>query len=129
MATSIQAKEWQPHVQKRLLVDGARRQERLVVSSMAASGTNSRSRYEQSTAYGDFFAGFGFGSATGSFATLDENVPVCGGFGLPRILMLLLAIAYLLLRNHSTPEISREFDNEQWLRILPRNFRPNRPQQ
>ncbi len=56
---------------------------------------DSRGRHEQSTAYDDFFAGFGFGSATGSFATLDENLPSCGGFGLPRILTLLFAIGYL----------------------------------
>ena len=64
-------------------------------------------RHEQSTVYDDFFAGFGLGS--GSFATLDENWPVCGGFGLPRILILLFAIGYFVTRNHYTPEISREF--------------------
>src|ERR1700722_9112156 len=63
-----------------------------------------------STAYDDFFAGFGFGSATGSFATLDENLPVCGGLGLPRILMLLFVIGYFLSRSHHTPEISSESD-------------------
>ena len=30
----------------------------------------------QSIDYDDFFAGFGFGSTAGSFATLDENLPV-----------------------------------------------------
>lgn len=57
--------------------------------------------------YDDFFAGFGVGS--GSFATLDENWPVCGGFGLPRILILLFAIGYFVTRNDYTPEISKEF--------------------
>jgi hypothetical protein len=57
---------------------------------------NSRGRHEQSIAYDDFFAGFGF--TAGSFATLDENLPSCGGFGLPRILMLLFAIGYFLSR-------------------------------
>jgi hypothetical protein len=65
---------------------------------MAASGMNSRRRHEQSIAYDDFFAGFGFGSEAGSFATLDENLPSCGGFGFPRILMLLFAIGYFLSR-------------------------------
>ena len=37
--------------------------------------------------YADFFAGFGFGCATGDVTTFDENSPVCGGFGFPRILM------------------------------------------
>ena len=46
--------------------------------------------------YGDFFAGFGFGFATGSFVALDENFPVCGGFGFPRILTLLFATGYFL---------------------------------
>src|ERR1039457_491260 len=73
---------------------------------MAAHGMNSRRRHEQSTAYYDFFAGFRFDSATGFFATLDENLPVCGGFGSPRILMLLFAIDYLLSHIHHTPEIS-----------------------
>jgi hypothetical protein len=80
-------------------------------SSMAAS----RRRHEQSIAYDDFFAGFGFGSAAGYFATLDENFPSCGGFGLPRILILLFAIGYFLSRSHHTPEISSEFDNGRWL--------------
>src|ERR1039457_4471350 len=71
---------------------------------------NSRRRHEQSTAYYDFFAGFRFGSATGFFATLDENLPVCGGFGSPRILTLLFAIDYLLSHIHHTPEISSGFD-------------------
>src|ERR1035441_9142405 len=51
-------------------------------------------RHEQPTAYDDFFPGFGFGFAAG--LTLDENSPTCGGFGLPRILMLLFALGYLL---------------------------------
>jgi hypothetical protein len=38
------------------------------------------------TAYDGFFAGFEFGDA-GFFATFEENLPVCGGFGSPRILM------------------------------------------
>jgi hypothetical protein len=50
-------------------------------------------------AYDGFFAGFRSGSATGFFATLDENLPVWGGFGSPRILMLLFAIGYFLLRS------------------------------
>jgi hypothetical protein len=37
--------------------------------------------------YTGFFAGFGFVCATGSFTIFDENSPVCGGFGFPRILM------------------------------------------
>jgi hypothetical protein len=35
----------------------------------------------------DFFAGFGFDRVSGNFATFDENSPVCGGFGFPRILI------------------------------------------
>jgi hypothetical protein len=66
---------------------------------------NSRRQHEQSTAYDDFFAGFGFGFATVCFATLDENIPSCGGFGLPRILILLL-LSHI---NH-TSEISSGFD-------------------
>jgi hypothetical protein len=41
---------------------------------------------------------------------LDENFPSCGGFGLPRILMLLFAIGYFLSHIHHTPEISSGFD-------------------
>jgi hypothetical protein len=74
------------------------------------SSRRARLRHEQSIGYDDFFAGFGFGSATGSFATLDENLPSCGGFGLPRILILLFAIGYFLSCSHHTPEISSEFD-------------------
>jgi hypothetical protein len=31
------------------------------------------SKYRSDVAYSDFFAGFAFGSATGSFAIFDEN--------------------------------------------------------
>jgi hypothetical protein len=40
-----------------------------------------------STAYDGFFAGFKFGDAAGFFATFEENLPVCEGFGSPRILI------------------------------------------
>lgn len=58
---------------------------------------------EQSTAYG-FFAGFRFGFTTGFFTTLDENVPVCRGFGLPRILM-----SPFLSCGHHIPASALEF--------------------
>jgi hypothetical protein len=37
--------------------------------------------------YVDFFAGFGFACATGDVTAFDENCPVCGSFGFPKILM------------------------------------------
>src|ERR1700743_3459966 len=40
-----------------------------------------------STGYDDFFAGFKFGDAAGFFTTFEENLPVCGAFGSPRILI------------------------------------------
>jgi hypothetical protein len=38
-----------------------------------------------SSSYDGFFGGFGF--VVGGFTTLDENSPIWGGFGFPRILM------------------------------------------
>jgi len=56
--------------------------------------------HNQKRAYGDFFAGFRVGFATGSFTSFDENSPVCGGFGFPKILILLVAIDFLSWSHH-----------------------------
>lgn len=37
--------------------------------------------------YAEFFEGFGFRFVIGAFTTFEENSPVCGGFGLLRILI------------------------------------------
>jgi len=58
------------------------------------------------SAYDDFFTGFGFGCVTGAFTTFDENSPVCGGFGFPRILMTSLrsSLSALVLAAERQPQ-------------------------
>ena len=46
--------------------------------------------------YDAFFAGFGFGWATGDLTTFDENSPVSGGFGFARILITFLHFLILV---------------------------------
>lgn len=50
--------------------------------------------------YDVFFAGFGL--VTGALTTFDENVPVCGGFGFPRILI--TSLRFLLFGRRQVAE-------------------------
>src|SRR5208282_1921407 len=74
--------------------------------------------------YEDFFAGFGFGCATGAFTTFEENSPVCGGFGFPRILITSLRSSFYALVSvagslHRHSYASRSSLEEQEASALP----------
>ena len=66
---------------------GLERVRRSALSAQRSPLTGCRQKECRSTSYDDFFAGFKFGDAAGFFATFEENLPVCGGFGSPRILI------------------------------------------
>ena len=66
---------------------GLERVRRSALSAQRSPLTGCRQKECRSTTYDDFFSGFKFGDAAGFFATFEENLPVCGGFGSPRILI------------------------------------------